>query len=253
MPRAHISINDALSTHRLHWTRHLMRMLPHSPRCKLCNAPFAGAGRVLLRPTPYRPSRMNPNLCAACFDHLPLGGAELDIGVLFADVRGFTTLAESRPPAEVERRLDRFYRVASDVVVRHDGLVDKLVGDAVMALFLPVLVEADACATLVAAGEGLLHELADDTGDDALAVGVGVDFGTAFVGNVGPSDLAKDFTAIGDVVNVASRLQEAAGPGELVVSERVWSALPEREAQVVELELKGKSAPVRARVVRVAA
>ncbi|MGE5689557.1 MAG: adenylate/guanylate cyclase domain-containing protein [Pseudomonadota bacterium] len=247
-----VSIAEALEGHRLQRIRHLMRLLPHAPRCKLCNAPFSGAGRVLLKPTPYVQSPMNPNLCNACFEKLPLGGVELDIGVLFADVRGFTALAESLPPAEVERRLGRFYRIAFDVVVRHDGLVDKLVGDGVMALFLPTVVDGDACAEMVAAGEELVREVGM-AGEDSLPIGVGVDFGRAFVGNVGPSELAKDFTALGDVVNIAQRLEGAAGPRELVVSERVWSHLPApgRPAETVELELKGKSSPVSARRLQV--
>jgi adenylate cyclase len=248
-----VSITDAMVEHKLQRTRHLLRLLPHGPRCKFCNAPFSGVGRVLLKPTPLTPSPMNPNLCRSCFDKLPLGGYELEIGVLFADVRGFTSLAESLPPAEVERRLARFYRIAFDVVVAHDGLVDKLVGDQVMALFLPVIVDGDTCAEMVAAGEQLVREVGMD-GDDALPLGVGIDFGTAFVGNVGPSELAKDFTAIGDVVNTAQRLQSAARARELVVSDRVWAHLPAPgPARTVELELKGKTAPVPAHVLSVTA
>lgn len=247
------SISDALEAHKVQRVRHLMRALPHGPRCKLCNAPFSGVGRLLLRPTPYKPSRLNPNLCDACFTKLPLGGAEMEIGVLFADVRGFTALTENLSPAEAERRLARFYRLATDAVVGHDGLVDKLVGDEVMALFLPAIVEGETCAAMVAAGEELLRGLAEE--EEPLPVGIGIDIGQAFVGNVGPTELAKDFTAIGDVVNTASRLQGSAGPGELVLSERVWSSVADRfpDARRVELELKGKRAPVPAHVVRVAA
>jgi adenylate cyclase len=84
---------------------------------------------------------------------------------------------------------------------------------------------------------------------------VGIDFGTAFVGNVGHGDVLKDFTALGDVVNTAECLQAQAGPGQLVLSERVYEAVKERfpDALKIEFELKGKSAPVAACVIDVGA
>jgi adenylate cyclase len=239
-----LPLEELLSGHRAgKAVRHLMRALPSNPRCKLCNAPFTGAGRVL-RVTGFRQSRLNPRFCNLCFEKIPLGGAEMELGVLFADVRGFTALAESMPPREVQERLARFYSTASNVLIRHDALVDTPAGDQVLALFLPPIVDGDVFEHLVDAGLELLAAV------DELPVGAGADFGTAFVGNVGSSELAKDFTALGDVVNVASRLQGAAADGELVLSEHVWEHVAGRfpDARRAELELKGKSAPVAARV-----
>lgn len=231
--------------------RRLMRHVPREPRCKLCNTPFRGIGAVL-KVAGFGPSRKNPNFCNTCFERAPLGGEEMDIGVLFADVRGFTALAETLPPAELEARLRTFYETATDVLMRHDAVIDKLVGDEVMALFLPPFAGNDVLEKMVSASQGLRAALGYGSGEEpGLPLGVGVAFGTAFVGNVGHDDVLKDFTALGDVVNTAQRLQKQAGPGQIVLAEAIYDAVWERfpDAVRVELELKGKSTPVAAYVI----
>jgi adenylate cyclase len=235
--------------------RGIMRRVPSNPRCKMCTAPFGGVGGKLLSLTGYGRSRMNPNLCRTCFEEAPPGGIEGEIGVLFADVRGFTALAETMTPGEAVLLLNRFYAVATDVLVERDALVDKLLGDEVMALFIPPIVGEDHLERMVDAAEGLLRGVGVGSRDGAwLPLGVGVAFGAAYVGNVGTGEI-KDFTAIGDVVNTASRLQASAGPGTMVLAERVYDAVRERYpgAEALELELKGKAAPVRAYAIDVAA
>jgi adenylate cyclase len=230
------------------WTRRVMRSLPHEPRCKFCFAPFAGAGSRVARLAGRRPSRKNPNLCDVCVEKGPPGGFETDAGVLFADVRGFTAFSESRPPSEVAARMNRFYASATAVLVDHEAVIDKLVGDEVMALFWPLLMDGDPCPTMVEAAKGLVRAVGREDGDGpGLPLGVGIDFGPLHIGNVGPEGM-QDFTALGDVVNTAARLQGRAGPGEIVVSERVYGALDGTPAHPVELELKGKAEPVRAYV-----
>ena len=121
-----------------HALRRFFRMLPSSPRCGMCMAPFKGIGSIILKPLPFTtPSRKNPTWCKMCFEASPIGGAEVPTGVLFADIRGFTAHAESLAPEEVARQLNRFYAVATDVFARHDAVIDKLVGDEVMALWVP--------------------------------------------------------------------------------------------------------------------
>ena len=132
---------------------------------------------------------------------------EMDVGVLFADVRDFTTLSEHRSPKEVADLLNAFYESAIEVVCRH-AIVDKLVGDEVMGLYLPDLFGKDVGADMLADARELL-----DTAGPLLEIGVGLDYGRAYVGNVGAGEV-KDFTAIGDVVNTASRLQSVAGAGQ---------------------------------------
>ena len=114
----------------------VFRRLPRDPRCKLCQNPFAGVGGKPSGSIGRKPSRKNPNLCQYCFDQLPSGGIEIDIGVVFADVRGSTALGERSSATEFAGRLNRFYATATEVLIRHDGLVDKLIGDEVMGLFI---------------------------------------------------------------------------------------------------------------------
>lgn len=179
---------------------------------------------------------------------------DVSIGVLFADVRGYTALAESKPPHEVVGLLNRFYAVATDALCSRDAVIDKLIGDEVMALFLPGITGPGLFEKMASAAERLLHGVGYGSGEGPwLPLGIGVDFGLAFVGNVGSGEV-KDFTAIGDVVNTAARLQGEAKPGQIVLSERVYREVAERypEAPPVEMELKGKSEPVPARVVEFA-
>jgi adenylate cyclase len=235
-------------------TRRFMRGLPREPRCKFCHAPFQGAGGRFVRLAGYRPSRKNPNLCDVCVEKGPPGGFDTEAGVLFADVRGFTAYAETRSPSEVAATMDRFYAAATRALVRHDAVIDKLVGDEVMALFWPVLMDGEPCSEMVAAGEALLRAVGYDGDDSAwLPVGVGIDYGPLHIGNVGPAGM-QDFTAIGDVVNTAARLQGQAQGGQMVLSERVYRALREQtEARPLRLELRGKAAPVTAYLVEVGA
>ena len=233
--------------------RKFFRFWPSSPRCGLCLAPWKGIGGLIFRPLPNTsPSRKNPNWCKVCFEHAPLGGAEVPTGVLFADIRGHTSYSESRAPEEVAQRLNRFYSIAARVLAAHDAVIDKLIGDEVMALWVPGLAGRDVyIAKMVEAAEELLRAVG--FGGDAepwLPLGLGLDHGSAFVGNVG-SGAVKDFTALGDVVNTAARLQAQAKPGQIVMSERVYQEAGARfaDAPQVQLELKGKSEPVMARVI----
>jgi adenylate cyclase len=189
----------------------VFRHLPHDPRCKLCHNPFAGIGGKLTGLLGRKPSRKNPNLCQYCFDHLPSGGIEIDIGVVFADVRGSTTMGEHFTPTEYAHRLSDFYAVATDIVIRHDGLIDKLIGDEVMALFLRGITGPEYRRNAALAAIDLAASVKQ------LPVGVAANAGVAFVGNVG-SGTVTDFTALGDAVNVGARLQSHAAPGEVVLA-----------------------------------
>jgi adenylate cyclase len=232
-----------------HHLRRFNRAIPGGPRCKLCRSPFAGLGRVLPGPN-FSPSRKNPNFCQRCFEQAPIGCREMDVGVFFADVRGYTTLSEARPTAEVTKLLNRFYELAADVLIRHDAVIDKLIGDEVMALFIPSWTP-EATAHMLLAAEELLRGVGFGSDEGPwLLLGIGIDYGPASVGNVGSGDV-KDFTAIGEVVNTAARLQAFAEPGQVVMSGRALANLeaPQPEAAPVELRLKGKAEPVQAWVV----
>jgi adenylate cyclase len=225
------------------WTG-VLRSLPAGPRCGICGAPFSGFGSRLVRPLGYRPSRKNPTLCATCVESSPPGGMTTDVGVLFADLRGFTSLSERSEPEAVSALLRRFYSCAEDVLFP-EAVIDKLIGDEVMALCLPMYGELDdPAATML----GQAHELLGRVGygsDDGpfVEVGIGLDYGEAFVGNVGKRSL-YDFTAVGDVVNVAARLQGQAKGGEIIASGRLVEQLAEPVGERIEVDLKGKAEPV---------
>jgi adenylate cyclase len=223
----------------------ILRALPSSPRCGLCGAPFAGIGGRVLRPLGYRPSRKSPNLCATCIEAAPPGGMTTEAGVLFADIRGFTRLSEQRDPEQVSTLLRRFYKRAERVLFP-EAIIDKLIGDEVMALYLPMYGRfADAAPVMLRHARELLGALGyGGEGDPIAEVGIGLDYGEAFVGNVGQGSL-NDFTAIGDVVNVASRLQGQAKGGEIVASARLIERLAgPSPGERIELDLKGKAEPV---------
>jgi adenylate cyclase len=222
----------------------LNRRLPASPRCKLCYVPFGGLGRVL----GIRPSRKNSNFCRACFEAAPMGGYETEVGVLFADARGFTAWATREAPTEVAAALNRFYGGAMRSLMAHDAIVDKFAGDEVMAIFITDLpgLGARMCDQMLSAAEAMM--VAAKKSFKELPIGVGLHRGTAWVGNVG-DDAMKDFTALGDAVNVAARLLDCAGPGQIVMSEDVYTGLtsppPATEKQ---FHVKGKDHALRARV-----
>jgi adenylate cyclase len=224
------------------WT---MRHLPADPRCRLCKAPYGGVGGRVMRRFGYGPSRKNPGLCNTCFEMAPMGGVEMEIGVLFADVRGFTARAHSMAPDDVATLMNRFYGSAARILGR-SAIIDKLVGDEVMALYVPQLLSDDFEDDMLRDAVALL-ESAD------LGLGVGIDVGRAYVGNVGAGDV-KDFTALGDVVNTAARLQSAAQTGQVVMSERLFRRLsrPPASARPEALVLKGKPDPEPARVLELA-
>lgn len=119
-----------------------------------------------------------------------------------------------------------------------------------MALFIRGFAGDTYIETMALSAEEILHEVGYANGEPWLRLGIGLDFGRAFVGNVGSGEV-KDFTALGDVVNTAARLQAEAAPGQIVMSERVYELAGARfpDARVVELALKGKTDPVSARVV----
>jgi adenylate cyclase len=170
--------------------------------------------------------RNNPLLCKACFGQLSghPGGAELDISVVFADVRGSTRLAERTSAGDFRGLLQDYYKLAAGAIDSNDGIIDKFLGDGIMALFIPVIAGENHAARAITAGRAILAAI-ERAGlpQKGLMVGAGVHTGEAFVGVVG-SDEKTDFTALGDTVNIAARLGGLAGPGELLVSRAAWDS-----------------------------
>ncbi|MEK7215229.1 MAG: adenylate/guanylate cyclase domain-containing protein [Chloroflexota bacterium] len=181
---------------------------------------------------------------------MPPGGAQVEIAVLFVDVRGSTQLGERMEPTAYATLLNRFYQVTTEVLLAHGAIVDKMIGDEVMALFIPGICGPDYRRHAVDAGAALLKAM--NCGRDRapwLTVGVAVHAGPAFVGNVGHAGIS-DFTALGDTVNTAARLQGAAEACTMVISEDIY-ALVERGFPGLErrvLTLRGRAEPQMARI-----
>jgi adenylate cyclase len=242
--------------------KRILRSLPSSPRCGYCGAPFAGPGKHLVAPLGYRPSRKNPNLCSVCVELAPPGGMTLEAGVLFADLRGFTALSERAHPAQASAVLRRFYACAEKVLFP-EALIDKVMGDEVMALYVPpfMLPQRELFALdsagrrtiaeiMLGHARALLERIGYGSVDGPFAeAGIGLDFGEVFIGNIG-DEAVHDFTAIGDVVNTASRLQSHAAGGEIIVSARLARDLGEPLGAAEALAVKGKAEPVPAHRLR---
>jgi adenylate cyclase len=223
---------------------HIFGLLPANPRCKLCAAPFKGLGGLLMRMIGRDQSKYNPRFCIPCekFEHP--GGAEVVLTMLFADVRGSTTLAEQMSALEFSRLMNRFYTVASNVLIQTDGLVDRLIGDEVIGLYVPAFAGQEHPRRAIEAARSLLDATGhNDPRGPWLPVGVGIHTGPAFVGVVGESGNAMDFTALGDNVNITARLASQAASGEILISDSAHTAasLDLGHLEHRELELKGKS------------
>jgi adenylate cyclase len=227
----------------LNTTRKLVGWIPAGPRCKLCLAPLRPPGSVLLKPMGFGQSKLNRRLCRSCFRSIEKhpGGAEVEISLLFADVRGSTGLAERMTPHEFSSLIARFYGTAARVVDARNGLVDKFVGDEVVALFIPGFAGEDHAAKALEAARELMRETGNDGAEPWIPVGAAVHTGMPYVGRVGEGD-ACDFTAVGDPVNTTARLASSAGAGEILVSAAAVEAaqLDTVGLEMRTLELRGR-------------
>jgi adenylate cyclase len=224
--------------------RGVFKHIPHDPRCKLCAAPFAGAGAPVMRLIGKRPAEQNPTVCRKCFTFLSShhGGAEIDITMLFADIRGSTTLAEGMSTADFRRLLDRFYTTASEVVFAHDGMVDKFVGDELVAIFPPLLGGERHASKGLGAARDLLRATGHlEPAGPWVPLGVGVHTARTWFGAVGRGGRVE-LTAIGDAVNTTARLASLAAAGEILVTieAATAAALDLGSLDRQQLELRGK-------------
>jgi adenylate cyclase len=225
------------------------RRVPSAPRCKLCQAPFAGLGGRLLSLTPWRRWAANSALCSICTGSLGemVGGAEVEATFLFADIRGSTGVAEHLRPAEYNAILQRFYKVCARAVDASGGLVDKFLGDGVVAFFVPVFTgDGGPAASGIRAGWAILDGVTEPDSAAWLPVGVGVHSGLTYMGVLGEEGGQLDFTGVGDAVNTAARLGCAAAAGELLVT-LVTAARANFATDGLErrhLTLKGRDEPV---------
>jgi adenylate cyclase len=231
--------------------RRLNRRLPSDPRCKFCNAPFRGIGGALERVVfGKRQSALNPRYCNMCDEasrRFP-GGAEVEMSMLFADIRGSTALSETMSPTAFSRLINRFYTRATQLIAEEDGLLEKLAGDSVAAFWGAGFAGPDYVRRTVEVAQKLSRVMSQE----GIPVGIGVHAGVAYFGAVGTEDGLTDFAALGDEVNLAARIASQAAAGEIVISRRALEAAGIDAGAVVwrELTLKGISRPVEAAVMR---
>jgi len=203
-----------------------------------------------------RRSRMNPNICNLCetmFRRIKRSKQiTLPLTVLCADLRGYTAMAETADHAAVAHLLEVFYGHCGAAIWERDGLINKFIGDSVLAMFNFPITLGDHVRLAVEAALDLQRRCTQaDRSDQAgeatrLGVGVGIHCGMTAVGDIGES--CRDYTAIGPVVNLASRLQGAAQAGQVLVTDAVYASVTDQfpQAQALSLALKGFEKPVRA-------
>lgn len=203
-----------------------------------------------------KPSRMNPNTCTICemaFTKIMKARAvTIDATIMFADLRGYTALTQTVGQQGLSDLLDAFYDDCADAIWRYDGLLNKTIGDAVLAIFNFPVKQPDHAAQALLAARAIQQRFAErrdalletiGTRDVELGIGIGIDSGETNFGEFGRSH--RDLTAVGTVVNRAARAQAAAKAGEILVT----SAVRERSGDMVsdagrEYSLKGFERPV---------
>jgi adenylate cyclase len=229
--------------------RKIFKMFPAGHRCKMCYAPFDGVFAPLMKLIKKGSSIKNGNICQFCeeFAREHMLGTEIEISLLFADVRGSTTMAEGLSPTEFTAIMNNFFRIANTVLVKYNALIDKMVGDEVIGLFIPGLAGKNHPSVAINTALELAEQLKRDDKASNLPIGMGVHTGIAYVGTVGTKETSVDITAMGDNVNITARLASMAGAGEILITDDCISRSNLRDAlkfSKKELELKGKSEKV---------
>jgi adenylate cyclase len=177
-----------------------------------------------------------PNIAAEIAQQeavVPLGGERRPITILFSDIRGFTAMAETMGPDAIARLLTEYFSEMVEIIFEHGGTLDKFVGDAIMALWGTPIAHADdpdrALRAAVAMQQGVarLNEQWALAGRPEIGVGIGINYGEVFAGNIG-SHRRLEYTVIGDAVNVANRICSEAAPGEILVSEALCQVVKDQ-------------------------
>ena len=225
--------------------------------------PIRGLLSIPFRSIGIKKSQMNPNLCTICETNFTKVKKKKQVvipaTILFADLRGYTSLSEKAHGTEVLPMLHNFYDECASAIWERDGIVNKFIGDAVLAIFNFPIMREDHVRQAVLAGMEIQRRFTEKKNltvtslggkDISIGIGVGIHTGNASIGEVGTA--YKDFTIIGPVVNLASRIQGAAGLGEVLVTEAVYRQVADLfpQAESRTYQLKGIEEPVNGYLLR---
>jgi len=210
---------------------------------------MAGLAGFLLRPWGSRPSSFNSHLCSHCerFARSEEAGAEVELTLLFVDVRDSTRLAEETGISRFKDLINKFYKVSSDVLVQHNAMVNRLMGDQVIGLFVPRFTGKDHARVAIQAARNLLRVTGHgQPGGPWISVGIGIHTGRAYVGVVGSKDGINEIAVLGSTANLAARLSSQAAAGEVLLSDETTRAANLETGRLSSrlLDLKGISKPV---------
>src|SRR5215211_5862624 len=196
-------------------------------------------------------SELNPYFCNVCEDFAKKhpGGSEVEMSMLFVDVRGSTALSEQMTVTEFRKLINRFFVESTNAIAREDGLLEKLAGDAVAAFWGAGFAGQDYVARTIRAAQKIQKAMERQK----IPVGIGVHAGVAYFGAMGSAEGLVNISAIGDEVNTAARLASKAAAGEIIVSEQALdeAGMDGSGLESRTLELKGISEPVLVRVLHV--
>lgn len=232
--------------------RRIMRRLPRDPRCKFCNTPFQGFGGTIARILfGKQRSSLNPRFCNMCeiaSQEFP-GGAEVEMSILFADIRGSTALSEKMTPTEFRQLINQFYTITTKAIIEEDGLVEKLAGDGLAAFWGAGFAGPEYVKRTVEVAQRLSKDLQRQN----IPVGISVHAGVAYFGAITTADGLSNISATGEAVNLAARLASKAASGEVVISEQALQTAgidgSDWKSRSFN-DLKGISEPVQVRVLQ---
>jgi adenylate cyclase len=231
-------------------------IFPSDLHCHECGIPIQGFWGTIWRFMGSAPSTFSPRLCSACEKsarHYEVG-AEVELTMIFADVRDSTILAEAKGPTGFKKIIGEFYKETSKVLIERNAMVNRLMGDQVIALFVPRFVGKNHAEVALEAAKDLLRVTGHGLGNEPwIPVGAGVHTGIAYVGAVGASDGVTEIAVLGSAANMCARLSSKAAAGEILISEdSVRSGnLDVAGWESRLLELKGVGQPVPVRVLKV--
>lgn len=234
--------------------RAVLSRIPGETRCMFCHGPFDGPGGRVMSLLGRGQSRAYPLVCNSCIkqgDKHP-GGAHVDIATVFADMRGSTATAERIGDRAFSELINRFFKTASNVLLKANALLGRLAGDQAIGFFVPGIAGPNyAQAALDSAVELLQATGHADEDGPWIPLGVGVHAGHAFVGLLGEHGSSKELTALGDDINVGARLADSAQEGEILASLQLTQAigLDTSDLEHRELDLKGKTEPFEVAVI----